>query len=167
MSTVIPAASGDWSTPQWLFDRLHEEFDFNVDVAAQPWNAKVGFYFTPAHDGLHRPWLGSAWCNPPYARSEIAAWVETARYNADRFDTTVVMLIPAWTSTKYWHEHIMKASEIRFIQGRLRFTANPDVPAPVSGGRRRRILEPPWGIVAAIFRGRNRPAVPMIGAIAP
>jgi hypothetical protein len=34
---------------------------------------------------------------------------------------TVVMLIPSRTDTKYWHDYIMKATEIRFIKGRLKF----------------------------------------------
>ena len=34
---------------------------------------------------------------------------------------TVVCLIPARTDTKYWHDYCMKAAEIRFIKGRLKF----------------------------------------------
>jgi site-specific DNA-methyltransferase (adenine-specific) len=33
----------------------------------------------------------------------------------------VVMLIPSRTDTRWWHEYIMKASEIRFVRGRLKF----------------------------------------------
>ena len=35
--------------------------------------------------------------------------------------TVVVMLIPARTDTKYFHDYILHRSEIRFIKGRLRF----------------------------------------------
>ncbi len=34
---------------------------------------------------------------------------------------TVVCLIPARTDTAYWHNHVMKAKEIRFVKGRLKF----------------------------------------------
>lgn len=34
---------------------------------------------------------------------------------------TVVMLIPSSTDTKWWHDYCMKANEIRFIKGRLKF----------------------------------------------
>lgn len=34
---------------------------------------------------------------------------------------TVVMLIPARTDTRYFHEYIYGKSEIRFIRGRLKF----------------------------------------------
>ena len=37
-------------------------------------------------------------------------------------NTTVVLLIPARTDTKYFHEYIYnKVKEIRFIKGRLKF----------------------------------------------
>lgn len=36
-------------------------------------------------------------------------------------NTLVVMLIPARTDTKYFHEYIYGKSEIRFIRGRLKF----------------------------------------------
>lgn len=35
--------------------------------------------------------------------------------------TTVVCLVPARTDTKWWHDYAMKASEIRFVKGRLKF----------------------------------------------
>lgn len=38
-----------------------------------------------------------------------------------RGGTLVVMLIPARTDTKYFHEYIYKRHEIRFVRGRLHF----------------------------------------------
>lgn len=35
--------------------------------------------------------------------------------------TIVVMLIPARTDTRYFHDYILHRSEIRFIKGRLKF----------------------------------------------
>ena len=31
------------------------------------------------------------------------------------------MLIPARTDTKYWHQYVMKADEVHFVKGRLKF----------------------------------------------
>ena len=31
------------------------------------------------------------------------------------------MLIPARTDTKYWHDYVMRASEVYFVKGRLKF----------------------------------------------
>ena len=32
-----------------------------------------------------------------------------------------VFLVPARTDTKWWHDYALKATEIRFIKGRLKF----------------------------------------------
>lgn len=58
-------------------------------------------------------------CNPPY--SEIEKWVQKAFYESRTDNTVVVMLIPARTDTKYFHDYIMHRAEIRFIRGRLKF----------------------------------------------
>ena len=43
-------------------------------------------------------------------------------YNTAKDENSkVVMLIPARTDTKYWHNYVMKADEIHFVKGRLKF----------------------------------------------
>ena len=48
-----------WATPQDFFDKLNEEFHFNLDPCALPENAKCTKYFTPAEDGLKQNWGGA------------------------------------------------------------------------------------------------------------
>ena len=62
---------------------------------------------------------GVVFCNPPYGR-EISKWVEKA-YNENKKGIKIVMLLPARTDTKWFHEYIYKKHEIRFIRGRLKF----------------------------------------------
>lgn len=107
-----------WETPQELFDRLDDEFEFTTDVCAEPHNAKCAHYYTPAIDGLAQPWAGVCWCNPPY--SDSASWIRKA-FEASRDGTVVVCLIPARTDTRYWHDYVMKADEVRLVKGRLKF----------------------------------------------
>ena len=59
------------------------------------------------------------WCNPPYGR-EIGKWVEKA-YKESLEGATVVMLLPARTDTKWFHDYIYGKAEIRFVRGRLKF----------------------------------------------
>jgi len=59
-------------------------------------------------------------CNPPYGR-DINKWVEKAHNEAVRGGAFVVMLIPARTDTRYFHDYIYGKHEIRFIRGRLHF----------------------------------------------
>ena len=108
-----------WETPQEFFDELDREFHFDLDVCALPENAKCARYYTPEQDGLSQPWKGVCWCNPPYGR-EIGEWVSRAYFESIA-GATVVMLLPARTDTRWFHEYIYGRAEVRFIKGRLKF----------------------------------------------
>ena len=49
---------GDWETPDWLFDRLNEEFSFSLDPSASDANHRCEKYYTAADDGLSQNWGG-------------------------------------------------------------------------------------------------------------
>ena len=108
-----------WETPKDLFDKLNKEFHFALDVCATPENAKCEEFYTKEQDGLKQPWKGTVWCNPPYGR-QIGEWVRRA-FLASKSGNTVVMLLPARTDTRWFHEYIYGKAEIRFIRGRLKF----------------------------------------------
>lgn len=59
-------------------------------------------------------------CNPPYGR-EIGKWVEKAYRTNKESGDLVVMLLPARTDTKWFHDFIYHKAEIRFVKGRLKF----------------------------------------------
>lgn len=105
-----------WATPQTLFDDLDREFHFTTDVCAIPENAKCENFFSPYMDGLKQEWTGVCWCNPPYGRT-IGKWVKKASESS----ATTVMLIPARTDTKWFHDYIYGKAEIRFVRGRIKF----------------------------------------------
>lgn len=113
---LFSSKSDLWSTPQDFFDALDLEFHFDLDVCALPENAKCSRFFSPSDDGLAQPWMGTCWCNPPYGRS-VGKWVEKAY----RSNTLCVMLLPARTDTKWFHDFILPFAEIRFVRGRLKF----------------------------------------------
>lgn len=129
MTVHFSSATDVWATPQGLFDELNAEFGFSLDVCALPDNAKCSNFYTPEQDGLQQPWVGTCWMNPPYGR-HIGKWVRKARLSA-RDGAVVVCLVPARTDTQWWHQHVTKATEVRFIQGRLRFgNAQSSAPFP-------------------------------------
>ncbi len=112
---MFSSATDMWATPQSTFDELNKEFNFGLDVCATPENAKCAKYFTKEQDGLKQNWGGvMCWCNPPYGR-EIGKWVEKASKHE------CVMLLPARTDTRWFHDFIYGKAEIRFIRGRLKF----------------------------------------------
>lgn len=115
-SGLMSSNTDDWGTPIKTFDTLNREFGFTLDVCASDENHKCDEYYTIKEDGLVSDWHGVVWCNPPYGRS-IGAWVK----KASEYEGLAVMLVPARTDTKWWHDYAMKAGEIRLIKGRLKF----------------------------------------------
>lgn len=123
-------ATDEWATPQSVFDELNAEFNFTLDPCATKDNAKCERFFTKDQDGLSKSWENEiVYCNPPYGRV-IGNWVKKA-YEESKKGSTVVMLIPARTDTKWFHDYIYRKQEIRFIRGRLRFNGvNSNAPFP-------------------------------------
>ena len=119
-SLHFSSASDNWATPQDLFDKLNEEFHFTLDPCASAENAKCAKFYTKEDDGLSQNWDNErVFCNPPYGRG-LKDWVQKA-WNAT--GGIVVMLIPARTDTRYFHDFIYNKEgvEIRFLRGRLKF----------------------------------------------
>lgn len=120
MKVHYMSESNEWYTPFDLYETLDKEFNFNLDPCATDDNAKCDNYYTIDDDGLSQEWNGNVFVNPPYGR-EIKHWVEKS-FKESQMDNVIVMLIPSRTDTRYWHDWIFgKASEIRFIKGRLKF----------------------------------------------
>lgn len=117
-----------WGTPPDFFASLHAEFDFEIDLAALPENALLPKFYTPADNSLSQNWTTSsgkaAWLNPPYGR-EIGNWVRKAYESSVEHGTTVVVLVPSRTDTRWWQDWAMKADEIRLVSGRLKFVGAP------------------------------------------
>lgn len=118
---MFSSKTDEWSTPQDLFDKLNEEFNFDLDVCANESNHKCSLYYDRKQDGLKMPWNGHiVWCNPPYGK-EIAKWVERAYIEHKTHGTTIVMLLPARTDTIWFHTYVLGWADIRFLKGRLKF----------------------------------------------
>jgi phage N-6-adenine-methyltransferase len=133
---LFSSNSQEWKTPQDFFDKLNEEWKFNLDPCATPENAKCDLFYTVKNDGLKLPWYafpaqqtiksewvpGRVFVNPPYGR-EVGQWVEKAVTEVQNGNAeVVVMLLPARTCTAWWHQWVEpNASEINFLRGRLKF----------------------------------------------
>jgi site-specific DNA-methyltransferase (adenine-specific) len=117
---LFTSRTEEWETPEYVFLALKKEFDFQVDVCATSENAKCKIYFDKSVDGLKREWSPfRCWMNPPYGR-DISKWMKKAFAESQR-GALVVCLIPSRTDTKWWHDWVMKSSEIRFVSGRISF----------------------------------------------
>lgn len=97
-----------WRTPVKVYEELDKEFKFNFDPCPP----------NPIFDGLTVEWGTRNFVNPPY--KQCKEWLKKG-FEEWKKGKTIVFLIPSRTDTKYWHEYVMKATEIRFIKGRLKF----------------------------------------------
>lgn len=123
----MSSETDEWETPKGFFTKLDSEFIFTLDPCCTAENTKVRQnFFTEADNGLEQSWKGhTVFMNPPY--SQCALWLEKACREAYTHNVTTVALIPSRTDTKYWHDYVMKAWEVRLVKGRLTFK-NPNKP---------------------------------------
>jgi DNA N-6-adenine-methyltransferase Dam len=106
VKTLFSSAHVEWGTPPDLRAALERGFHFDLDPCAAQ-----GVW-----DGLYLSWAGRrVFCNPPYGRG-LDKWLAKGREA-----TLAVFLLPARTDTKWFHDYALKADEIRFFRGRLRF----------------------------------------------
>jgi len=133
---LFSTGKDDWETPANLFARLHAEFDFDLDVAANETNHKCPEWIGPGgdeEDALVTVWAPCVcWCNPPYSRGLQGKFIAKAARER-LLGATTVMLLPARTDTKAFHDyiwdefrHVPRAGvEVRFLRGRLKFVGAP------------------------------------------
>lgn len=143
-------------TPPSLFKILDARYHIKVDTACTEQNmltpVSIGF------DALEIDWVewfGKTvfYCNPPY--SNPAPFIKKA-YEESLKGATAVMLLPADTSTVAFHEYCMKASEIIFIKGRVKFN-NPDG-TPMKGA-------PKFGSMVVVFKQETFDGSPVISSM--
>src|SRR4051812_12604392 len=110
----------EWGTPLQLFATLNREFRFTLDPASTHANAKCALHYTREDNGLAQDWgQHTVWMNPPYGNA-IPRWVDKAIHSAAH-GATVATLLPCRTDTRWYAACLEHASELRMIQGRLRF----------------------------------------------
>lgn len=144
-STTPKLKRDSWSTPQYIFDWLNSNHNFDVDLAADASNSKVNTFYSVYASALDQDWHEASsvgFCNPPY--SSISPWVKKAIDEAKKGFTTV-MLIPTPNGESYYQNLFDNANELIFITGRLSFVNYQG--DPQSGNTR--------GSCVAVFRPKT------------
>lgn len=136
---VFSSASFYWNTPLNVFNELNHEFKFTLDPCSSSNNLGLKYY-NESDDGLTKSWKNEiVFCNPPY--KYLYSWVSKSYYEWNNNGSTVVLLIPARTDTKWFHKYILPYCEIRFIEGRLKFNNSKN--------------NAPFPSMICIFRSKN------------
>lgn len=123
LAVHFSSATDGHETPQAFFNAVSDVYGpFDIDVCATRENAKCSKFYTPEQDGISQGWHGRIWCNPPYGR-DIGRWTDRAVMATQntRAAQIVVMLLPARTDTRWWHEWVQPFAQVEFLKGRLRF----------------------------------------------
>lgn len=141
---LMSSCRTNWKTPKDLYKSLDKIFRFDFDPCPP----------NPDFDGLSIEWGNCNYVNPPYG-TVIKKWIKKG-FEESQKGKTVVMLIPSRTDTQYWHDYVMKAKEIWFIKGRLKFDG-------LEGSA-------PFPSAIIIFKGKKEvailPSIKSVGTIA-
>lgn len=124
-----------WGTPPELYNDLNElHGPFKLDAATNKYNSlETPYYYTEKENGLLQNWMNPTYVNPPYGR-KLGEWIKKA-YVESVLGNKVVMLIPARTDTKWFHQYIYNRPkvEVMFLKGRLKmWDYNTNKPHPHS-----------------------------------
>lgn len=119
----------DRRTPLGLFQDLDKEFHFRLDPCtstSKPNNLGTPHYFLyPKQDGLLEDWskYKRVFVNPPFKYAY--KWMKKCTEEHKK-GCTIVALMPSKTETRWWHEFVLQADEIRFVKGRVTFEGHKD-----------------------------------------
>ena len=166
--TVAPDKTGvgsgrdDWRTPPEFFAKIDRLWHFDYDAFASHDNALCATYSTP--DGTYEGWNWKRshaqlspldgltfspgdgeprrrFGNPPYSRGFIEQACQWFAESREMFDISV-LLIPANTDTRWWHEWVKPYATVYLLRGRIHFI-DPATGEP--GG------SPPGGSALAVY----------------
>lgn len=120
-------SSNDWRTPDWLFNKVRDEFNLAVDRAADNQNHKLEFFYTKddLHNVLDINWTLPGYINPPYSNPGV--WLRKARKEVIERGVTSVLLVRVDPANNYWIETTIDA-HVRYLAGRIKFWDDENKP---------------------------------------
>jgi hypothetical protein len=106
----------DWSTPKIIYDWISNQFGrWNFYDPCPLGGKEKGF------DGLDSEWTDFNFINPPYSRgSDKNKFIERCVVEGDK-GNICILLIPASTDLKIFHDVIVPNAKVYLIKGRVPF----------------------------------------------
>lgn len=103
----------DWETPQYIYDYIKDKF-FNGKWFHDP--CPIG-----GVNGLTLNWYSQNYINPPYNPAKLKEAFIRKAYEESKKGNLCVMLIPASTETKIFHDVIIPNAKVYLIRKRVKF----------------------------------------------
>lgn len=106
--------NNDWETPKYIYDYIEKEFFSKYPIYFDPCPLNSKF------DGLKINWKRANYINPPYTRKLKEEFIKKA-FEESKKGKLCVMLIPASTETKIFHNIIVPNAKVMLIKKRVKF----------------------------------------------
>ena len=119
--TKMESISQEHGTPDKIFFPLHNEFNFAIDLCASKENALLPRYYTKDNNLFTKEIKETGFANIEFVRAK-----KFAKYfyeQSQKYGSTIVMLCTVKSNTNWWRDYVMKAREVRFINGKVYFKA--------------------------------------------
>lgn len=121
----LSTGDNEYPTPQWLFDKINNIYNFDMDLCATKENTKCEKYYTKEQDSLKQIWNDKInWCNPPYSKDLQPLFIKKAYESHLKYNNVFVFLIPLRPDVQVWHDCIWGKTDIYIFKGRPKFYAD-------------------------------------------
>jgi len=110
--------TSDWYTPKPLLDALDLVFDLDPCSPGPGHWVPAKKIYTIEDDGLRQPWHGLVFMNPPFGgrNGHVPGLVKFLDHGDG------VAIVRAYTSSGWWHEHVVPRAELLcFPKGKTKF----------------------------------------------
>lgn len=117
--TKMESLSQEHGTPDEIWIPLYSEFNFHIDLCATPENALLPRYYTKEDNVFTKDITETSFANIEFVQAK-----KFAKYffeNSVKFGSIIVMLCTVKSNTNWWRDYVMKAKEVRFINGKVYF----------------------------------------------
>jgi len=116
--------NNDWETPKYIYNYIEKEF-FNgrkdyFDPCPLNW-LQTDHSKPTTDNGLLCDWYDINYINPPYSPAKLKEAFIKRAYEESKKGKLCVMLIPASTETKIFHEVIIPNAKVILIKKRVQF----------------------------------------------
>jgi ParB family chromosome partitioning protein len=164
---------GEWYTPLPYIEAAREvlgriDLDPATCAHAQA-RIQARTFYTQAEDGLQQRWRGNVWCNPPYRRNLIGAFVDKLLSEVKAGRVTATILLVHCSANIGWFQSAAKACDAVCFPGRkLRFesangpvrTTSPYASAMFYFGRNRSRFRRVFGRFGVVFLNGEKDLLP-------
>lgn len=145
MNALMSSDSEYWRTPPEVAEVIRRVAPIGLDpCASDPPSEYLGAARSLTTGGLEAEWKCSpgsiVFVNPPWSRrNPITPWIE----KASQAPSPTIVLAPARTDTKWFHQHMLRADMLALWRGRIKFLRPEGDPRPASSA--------PFPVVFALF----------------